>query len=464
MLFRSSLLRPCWATAVRTSALSGLLPRDANSGQFLKNEKFYNGKINLNAAAALVEGSDIVYASAALDVSEQGTTFQGVDEYLHHVKDKAGKWFKKEELCDRGELLSTVDDLIESKGRFSLILGGKSTGKSFMLEYLRRQNSNVLRINMRQFAANPDLAMALLDVLKQFPGERYPAILTKVMESAGLTVTGSSESLESVEAILSKFEKAMADRVVNENALLPQLLEALGADATYTLVIDEANLAFDKNFHDRETVDKMIASLKVLTQFTKEKQKVPQLFSLLMVKVNWTNCTVLLSQVNVILASSDHSFASKLADLGFNMFDITSVIIAGEISPDKMYELLTQEWGLRTHLAEALMDIFGGHIWDTFWAINQLNHTKKDFFPRMAFDMMTDGSIHECLNFEQGSPADRLRMAKILECLALNGFAPLGNNPVTDAVARMLSEKNIGGVVASNSTVVGLPANTLRSK
>lgn len=85
--------------------------------------------------------------------------------------------------------------------------------------------------------------------------------------------------------------------------------------------------------------------------------------------------------VDVILASGDSAFYQSLQNpnLVFNIVDITKVIFAGEIPPDKMYKLLTTRWGMGHNLAVTSIDHYGGHIYDMFRYLKGLAEKSKDY-------------------------------------------------------------------------------------
>jgi hypothetical protein len=165
-------------------------------------------------------------------------------------------------------------------------------------------------------------------------------------------------------------------------------------------------------------------------------------------------------QINVILASSDYSFPYKLRDprLHFKTGDITKLIFCGEVPPNQMYSLLTNTWKVGPNLSMALMDHFGGHIWDTYKAVSDLAIRKEKFRPSGVWDPSAPMEIAEALAMKDVNYQDRKRMNEMLIQLAQNGFVPLHDNkPLLDPVARKISENNIGGVVKKGSIIVGLP-------
>jgi len=157
-----------------------------------------------------------------------------------------------------------------------------------------------------------------------------------------------------------------------------------------------------------------------------------------------------LLQINVILVSSEHVFPFRLADpkLGFNLEDITEFLFAGEVPPNEMYKLLTQEWKLSENLSLALISLYGGHIYNIYRALMRLREMKEDFY---SFDADLTSNIDNCFDCE----INKEQLVKYLKQLSESGFTPLKKQ--NDAVAEVLSKHNVAGVVKSASLNVGLP-------
>jgi len=143
-------------------------------------------------------------------------------------------------------------------------------------------------------------------------------------------------------------------------------------------------------------------------------------------------------------------FPFRLADprLGFNLKDINEFLFAGEVPPNEMIKLLTEEWGLRENLALAVINLYGGHIWDIYQALLRLRKLKQDFFP---FDAIVSANIAKC--FKEN--IDKTVLISILKLLAETGFFPLNDRESLEAEA--ISRHNVAGVVMQSSLNVGLP-------
>ena len=115
-----------------------------------------------------------------------------------------------------------------------------------------------------------------------------------------------------------------------------------------------------------------------------------------------------------------------------------------------MYKLLTTQWGVGEHLALALIDHYGGHIWDTYLALKELKLKRDAFF---AMDQQPGQGVLKCLKWE----GDKEQMKRALRQLAEDGFFPLADQH--DPIAEVISKYDVGGVVQRRSTTIGLPSD-----
>lgn len=54
--------------------------------------------------------------------------------------------------------------------------------------------------------------------------------------------------------------------------------------------------------------------------------------------------------------------------------DVTQFIFAGEVPPNIMYRLLTEEWKMGPYLASLFIACFGGHIWNCSLALRMIEY------------------------------------------------------------------------------------------
>ena len=155
----------------------------------------------------------------------------------------------------------------------------------------------------------------------------------------------------------------------------------------------------------------------------------------------------------MILVSSDHAFPYRLQDprLSFNILDFNKIIYAGEVPPGDMYKLLTTRWGVKHNLAVALIDLYGGHVYDVYEVLKQLYFEKESAY---LLDARLSNNVRNCLNWEGGAVEDTNRMCDALRYLATTGFFPFKDPK--DPLAKVISENNVGGVVLVSHEVIGL--------
>ena len=155
-----------------------------------------------------------------------------------------------------------------------------------------------------------------------------------------------------------------------------------------------------------------------------------------------------------MLVSSEHAFPYRLRDpkLNFNLDNFNGYIYAGEVPPKEMYDLLTVKWGVESNVALALINIYGGHIYDMKEALSRL-HLEKEKFDYF-FDSNLSSNVQECLDWRFEKEEDNVRMRETLRKLAVTGFVLL--EKIDDPVAKVISANNVGGVVKKSGIVVGL--------
>ena len=115
-----------------------------------------------------------------------------------------------------------------------------------------------------------------------------------------------------------------------------------------------------------------------------------------------------------------------------------------------MYELLTTWWGVGHNLAVALIDIYGGHIYDVLRKLLELNSKEDSFIPGST---MQANDVMRCLDFD----GNRQHMRELLTQIAEKEFAPTRNK--NDREAEVISKYNVGGLVQRESAEIISPEN-----
>ena len=159
----------------------------------------------------------------------------------------------------------------------------------------------------------------------------------------------------------------------------------------------------------------------------------------------------------MILVSSEYAFPYRLSQLylEFNLKNFNKFIYAGEVPPKDMFELLTTKWGVESNMALALINIYGGHIYDMVDAISRLYSDKEGF--NYLYDSHLSIGVQNCLDWKFKNNKDKMIMRDKLRQLAVCGFVPLKS--INDPVAKVISANNVGGVIVKSGVVIGLNKN-----
>ena len=244
-----------------------------------RNANFYSNSMNLRESKLLLKNTSHIYQSAVKDVpSDQ------VGNYLDAIKVTASSFIMKDEVFDREEILSQFRSLIRERGNFVCLLGGKSTGKSLIFQHLQNsnfseKNESVFIIDMRLYGVKRDMLESLLKSLSQTKTVRAKEFIKKVVTEAIVPFVSSSISPYVGEELTAKSIASIMEEIqknrLNESEILEKLLSELSIlFGNMTIVIDEANLAFDPYNSNDETLNKAKADLQVFTRLTKQTKKV----------------------------------------------------------------------------------------------------------------------------------------------------------------------------------------------
>ena len=165
--------------------------------------------------------------------------------------------------------------------------------------------------------------------------------------------------------------------------------------------------------------------------------------------------------MNVLLVSSNYFLPRSLVKHGLNIHDIGRVIYASELPPGQIYDLLTARWGVRKHLATALIDRCGGHLYSIQQALYGLARHKSY---AEAINPELYACVYRCLSAvtasgtgivgrHKATSTTRRRMVRTLRTLAETGFCAVDSydDPVVEAISRY----NVGGVVRRDGLIRG---------
>ena len=352
-----------------------------------------------------------------------------VQTHMESIAALAYSHMNSSKIVDRDDAIQALVLSMETTGLFTLVLGGKNLGKTFLKKTaVQRCGSNV---------------MVLSEDMRSHPGENLLEVLLQVANSTLENMTTEEEFkpfIPELSAILKNLGPAavpIANYVRDAFALLvaekrrrvrfalDEFLRIVGGTSKKpAIVVDEANLALPglTNGQDGGERREAKSALAAMTQWTKQDK---------------------LS--SVVLISSEFGYPFRLQAAGLDLRDVGNIIVIGEVPESDMIKMLQDDWGMDADLAEMFYNYFGGDIYTTKQALESLIRKKDTFDP---FAVVRCPGLPSCVE----NAAARAH----LENIAKQGFS-LVKNVKTDEGARMIAEENVGGVIDKDAITFGLP-------
>ena len=336
--------------------------------------------------------ADVKNSSFFLQALEEDAREKQVDAdaHLNSIDRKATEFMKggsnrQRKIVDREAFIEALKKAVYKDGLLTLVLGGKSVGKSLVVSYVAEQvrqaphgNRTTLLADMRDMPAKDfyeaTLSVAskqtnVLDILTQLPlfGKRFRAgpqsrvwrfiqQLPFMATLLGALRAGMATAAAPLAMAVQNFVKSLDDD--HKAQALSELVKGIvekGNDTT--IIIDEANLALpnDEDTDEAKTAKRALAQI---TGSTKQNFK-----------------------ASVVLISSEHGYPFKLAKAGLNLVDIKKIIIAPEVPPVDMFKMLTGHWGMGPRLARLFVATYGGSIDAVYTALGNLMNKRDQFSP-----------------------------------------------------------------------------------
>ena len=288
-----------------------------------------------------------------------------------------------------------------SEKGLTLVLGGKNLGKTILKnEAIRRcadrkGKINFLSVNMRDGSLAGRPLMAALDWQRQ------------------KSLRWTTRAVQGLRAVFAP--------VVNQACNIDNFInKAVRSGRIPSIVVDEANLALPGISGEPNTAAK--AAIEVITKWTKE---------------TW--------QASIMLISSEYGYPYRLMECRLHLCNIRQIIVIGEVAKDDMLQMLTSDWGMDGGMANIFYDYFGGDIFTTKRALDQLVEDKEGFDPDIV---VSCPALPSCVK----DPEARAH----LENMAEQGFSFV-EDVKADKGARMIEQANVGGVIHGGDLTFGLP-------
>ena len=345
----------------------------------------------------------------------------------------------KDQIWDRESLKEKLAGLLSGsrgKGKFVFFSGGKSFGKTLLLNSLNLpegSNGVILRLDgrgtgsdfqyalRRAVATNPEFGRVFADALF---GE---TLLEDALKAAGIPFAS-----QTAKAFRAAYEAAYGKEPKNDLNAIERMEKALTVLAAthhpLTIIIDEANIYFKQSKED-EVKD----ILALIVKLTKQDSK-----------------------LNVILASSENSLPYELRRLGVNMADLQEHYIIGDLSPKDTYKLLTEQWCLGPNLAAALINLYGGHLYTIANALSDFYVDGESYEPIVSYGPVFRGQVKLCL-YECSRSEDedtRKRIVPALKTMAETGFLEMKS---IDPIAKSIDKHYVGGFVPEAAFAPSIP-------
>ena len=351
-----------------------------------EGSEFYARQLDGNFFADVKNSSFLIQALEE-DAREKQVD---ADAHLNSIDRKATEFMKggsnrQRKIVDREAFIEALKKAVYKDGLLTLVLGGKSVGKSLVVSYVAQQvrqaphgNRTTLLADMRDMPAKDfyeaTLSVAskqtnVLDILTELPlfGKRFRAgpqsrvwrfiqQLPFMATLLGALRAGLATAAAPLAMAVQNFVKSLDDD--HKAQALSELVKGIiekGNDTT--IIIDEANLALpnDEDTDEAKTAKRALAQI---TRYTKQS-----------------------FQASVVLISSEHGYPFKLAKAGLNLDDIDNIIIAPEVPPNDMLRMLTDHWGMGPRLARLFVATYGGSIRAVYKALGNLINNRKQFYP-----------------------------------------------------------------------------------
>lgn len=399
---------------------------------------WYTEKLEYSEDLLAKEG--VFWEAARKDAKDSGMgeSDEAVVQYMTNLITSLEGYMETEHVFDRVVLKAELKEKIqEKKKRMSILLGGKSIGKSQVLasvakEVMEEANSEVMvvYVNAREFAGG-SMKDGIHAALNGTDEKFFDKIDWKSIGKSMAKLLQLADKTKKIGEIAEEITDLMAamslcgnpNDVVADTNYVKLLIElAKEKNKRPCLIVDEANLYLKGGPAEDPLIHQFL-------NLTKEKH-----------------------ELKLILCSSKHSYPAQLCDSGLQL-DLVDLCYAMEPSPSAMWSFLTEEKlngkriiGMGGNLAELSISLAGGHL-PTIEALLKIVKKDKERFEGNQVLKNLEGAhkIEEALGTD-----DSGKIRELLASLARLGYA-------TDKKFQRTSlmKKNIAGWVNNSITLLG---------
>lgn len=277
--------------------------------------KFLLSPLNLGLLANIDDKTGHSW-SKQLKIEDASKFLHDVDDFLvkameddcrdiKEIQTKANLYLESSEVCDREESIRQLKGTFELKGKFLCVLGGKSFGKSKCLNSLAKEANEgvtcfptfdkpgkvkkektssveremlVLVVDMRS-QGNKSILLGIIEALDEVGDKNIKKRAEKVVKGVFdlWTMLGPLGFIRAyIAGTLVDLYLAMANSLSTEDKIkfCEALIQELAKTRKVTVIIDEANSAFDRALLDEEQLKQAQADLALLTRLTKQERQV----------------------------------------------------------------------------------------------------------------------------------------------------------------------------------------------
>jgi hypothetical protein len=439
----------------RRGLLRGVVDTDLDSSTF------YADTIDTSKEGlAWLNERGLMWEAAVEDAKGKGVP---VKEYIASIDANMEKFALSDTIYGRKQHLLALRDTFTSVGQFSLLLGGRSVGKSYILQTLKNQYNSASDAFGAESETKPPLVLYV-------DGRREALDL-----GLGLATEIAKLTLEGVVSMPDEVDWSILLQQVGRGvieATVQNIFAKVGIDASNTIQQAIKPIA-DVLFAPFTNVDVQLDLLDIFVQLAESKNAYPvvvideanvvlgdEIEATKWILLYFVSRTKQNNELSLILVSSEHAYPYQLERQGFNLQNVTWRIFAGEIPPSDMRKLMVDATyeqgdnrgdtiiGMGPRLAELCLAAYGGHFLTVKNAIAVLSQQESQFEASSLLPVLK-ANIFECLETYMSS-------WPLLAAMAKSGFAPIERR--ASAVVDLIAKLNIGGVVSIESTICGLSA------
>ena len=357
----------------------------------------------------------------------------GVEEYLSNVRRLQDDFINTKEVVDRGDFMKALRDAMLSK-EFTLVLGGKSLGKTLI------RNHTVCEIENE---ANANLTIVDVNMREHPSEELFNAIFRRVAEKSKDSASNLKQILGKVASGLGGLASAV---MVGTNP--DKVAPAASAPVSITVMIERLSSSSKE-----ETLSSLISDLKGKGNMTcvvvdEVNQALPVANDLESAQAALQYFVMLTKETHiasVVLISSELGYPYRLQACGMNLRDIGNIIIANEVPKEEMLELMVNRWNMSEAIAEAFFTYCGGDVDLCCRGVKHLQTFGEDFDP---FVLLKCTGLPSCA----ADPDAKQH----LQNLAKQGWSPVYDIEA-DKAAELIAQKNVGGIVPKDAKAFDLP-------